>query len=40
VITEWQRRQPVVLHVEFGQVASLREDSVRDLVDHILLHVD
>ena len=40
VITKWQRRQPVVLHVEFGQVASLREDSVRDLVDHILLHVD
>lgn len=39
MITKWQWRQPVILHVEFGQVPCLWEDSVWDLVDHILLHV-
>ena len=39
VITDWERCQFILLHVEFGQVISPGKNSVRDAVAEVVLHV-
>ena len=38
-ITDWQRRQLILLHVEFREVIRPGEDTVWDAVAEVVLHV-
>ena len=38
-ITDWQRRQLILLHVEFREMIRPGEDSVGDAVAEVVLHV-